>query len=76
MSDYQNQIGKVLRSEAYKSGAKIRRGDIAKIIGTTNMSTSSRVLHLMTTNGQLEKTGQLDYRRKSNTQYWLRRKWV
>jgi len=76
MSDYQNQIQKVLDSAPYKSGEKMRRGDIAKIIGTTNMSTSSRVLHLMTTDGQLEKTGQLDYRRKSNTQYWLRRKWV
>jgi len=76
MSDYENQISKVVRSEAYKCGDRLRRGDIAKIIGTTNMSTSSRVLHLMTTGGQLEKVGREEYRRRSNSQYWLRRKWV
>ena len=76
MSDYKKQIQKVLDSAPYQSGEKIRRGDIAKIIGTTNMSTSSRVLHLMTTGGQLEKVGKEEYRKRSNAQYWLRRKWV
>ncbi len=76
MTDYEKHIQRVLDSAPFQSGEKIRRGDIQKIIGTKCGNTGSRVLHLMTAQGILEKAGKLDYRRKSNTQYWLRRKWV